>query len=79
MRYVPISSALHYRLPICPSNIRFENAVKKQVIRTVFSTRIPNSQSPLVIDNALNCSETHLPVYQSIQLVYQRESTFITA
>ena len=79
MRYVPISSALHYRLPVCPFRIHVENAVKKQVSRTVFSTRIPNSQSPLVTDNALNCSETHLPVYQSIQLVYQRESAFITA
>ena len=59
--------------------VLFKFALKTQVIRTVFSTRIPNSQSPLVTDNALNCSETHLPVYQSIQLIYQRESTFITA
>ena len=46
--------------------------VETQVIRTVFSTRIPNSQSPLITDNALKCSETHSPVYQSIQLIYQR-------
>ena len=70
---------LHYRLSICPFQIRVENAEKPQVMRTVFSTRIPNSQSPLFIDNALNCNETHLPVYQSIQLIYQRELTFITA
>ena len=47
-----------------------------------FPTRIPYTQSKLVTDNALNCSVTHyLPVYQSIQLIYQRESTrtFITA
>ena len=54
--------------------IRVENALKTQVIRTVFSTRIPNSQSPLVIDNVLSCSETHLPVHQSIQMIYQRLS-----
>ena len=47
--------------------------------RTVLSMRIQNSQSPLVIDNTLNCSEMHLPVRQSIQLIYQRKSTFITA
>ena len=29
-------------------------ALKTQVMRTVFSTRIPNSQSLLVTDNALN-------------------------
>ena len=66
----------HYRLPICPFQIRVENAVKTQVLRTVFSTRILNNKSPLVTDNALNCSDTHLPVYESIQLIYQRESTF---
>ena len=43
-----------------------------QVICTVFSTPIPNSLSLLIFDNALNCSETHLPVHQSIQLIYQR-------
>ena len=61
---------LHYRLPICPFQIRVENAVKSQVICTEFSTQIPNSQSLLVTNNALNCSETHLPVYQSRQLIY---------
>ena len=43
-------------------------------VEKIFSTRIPNSQSPLVIDNALNCSETHLHVHRSIQLIYQRLS-----
>ena len=37
---------IHYRLPICPFQIRVET----QVIRTVFSTRVPNSQSPLVTE-----------------------------
>ena len=65
--------------PITQVFVLIEFALKTQVIRTLFSTRIPNSQSPLVIDNALNCSERPLPVHQSIQLIYQRESTFITA
>ena len=39
---------LNFRLPICPFQIRVGNAVKTQVIRTVFSIRIPNSQSPLL-------------------------------
>ena len=60
-------SCIDYRLPICTFQIRFENAVKTQVIRTVFLTQILNSQLQLLTDNALNCSETHLPVYQSIQ------------
>ena len=63
---------------VCTCRIRVENALKTRVIRTVFLTRIPNSQSPLIIDNALNCSKTHLPVHQPIQLIYQRELTFIT-
>ena len=40
--------------------------IETQVIRTVFSTRIPNNQFPFVIDSTLNCSKTHLPVHQSI-------------
>ena len=45
--------------------------LKTQVIGSAFSTLIPNSQSKLVTDNVLNCSVTHLPVYQWIQLNYQ--------
>ena len=45
------------------------NALKTQLIRTVISTGIPNSQSKLVIDNALNYNVAHLPVYQSIKLI----------
>ena len=61
---------VHYRLPICPCQICVGNAVKTPIIGTVFSTRITNSQSPLVADDALNCSEMHLPVYQSMQLIF---------
>ena len=54
---------LPYRPRFCTCQIRVENALKTQVIRTVFSTRIQNSQSPLIIGSALNCSETHLSVH----------------
>ena len=53
---------VHYR-PHLYLSIRIENAFKTQVIHTLFSTQISISQSPLVTDNALNCSVTHLPVY----------------
>ena len=72
-------TCIHYRLRLCNCQIRIENSLKMQVIRTVLSTRIPNSQTPLVTDNALNRSVTHLPVYQLIQLIYQRESKYIIA
>ena len=46
-------------------------------MRTVFSTQTLNSQSPHVTDNALgymySVKHLHVPVYQSIQLIYQRE------
>ena len=41
--------------------------------------QIPNSQSLLITNNVLNYSVTRLPFYQSIQLIYQRESKYITA
>ena len=59
--------------------IRVENALKTQVLRTIFTRRIPNNQSLLVTDSASNGCETHLPIYQSIQLICQRKSTIITA
>ena len=49
----------------CACRIRIENALKTEVIRTVFSMRILFSQSPLATDNVLNYSVTHLPVYLS--------------
>ena len=43
--------------PTASVSVLVNFALKVQVIRPVFSKRIPNSQSPLVVDNALNCSE----------------------
>ena len=63
---------VHYRPRFCTSNSHSKH-VKTQVLRTVFSTRIPNNQSSMVTDNALNCSVTHLPVFQWIQLIKQRK------
>ena len=56
--------------------------LKTQVIQSVhlyLPTPIPKRQPPLVIENALNCSETNLPVYQSIQLINQCKITYIIA
>ena len=36
-------------------------------------------QSKFILDNALNCFVMHLPDYQSIQLIYLRESLRIIA
>ena len=41
---------LHYRLSICPCRIRVENAVKTQVKRISFPTRISKIQSKSTID-----------------------------
>ena len=65
----------HYRPRFCTLKIRIENVLKTQAIRSVYS--IPNSQSPLITDNALHCIVTHLPVYQSNWLIYQRKSIYI--
>ena len=54
--------------------MRIVNVLKTQVIRTVFSTRFPNSQR-----FELQWNDLHAPVYQSIQLIYQRDSTHIIA
>ena len=68
-------AAVYNTTCVYTSQIRVGSALIMEVISTAFSTRIPNSQSKLVTDNALKCILTHLPVYRSIQLIYQRVST----
>ena len=60
-----------------------KSTLKMLVMCTVFSMRILISQSPHVSDNALSymysVTHLHVPVYQFIQLIYQRESIYIIA
>ena len=64
-------------LLICASQIPIENFTS--VICITFSMQILNCQSKLSIDTVLNCTVMYLPVYQSLQLIYQHKLMCIKA